>query len=229
LNDNHLDREEAEVYNLVKEYLKKKPFFSILDIIGYLNYYLRKNETINKDKIEKILKTLIEKNLIIPGSKLVKENILENLRRKEIYEYICVTPGCNINDIMNILQIGSNQVLWHLQFLTKFQFIRKVEFDNQKTFFKFQLNEYYDKLFYYLRNESIIKILKLLKSSNEGINPTKISKLLKMHYNTLNKYLNVLSRLNLIQLDYDDNSYNLNHEVYYKILGDLKNILRLKT
>lgn len=229
MNDNHLDREEAEVYNLVKEYLKKKPFFSILDIIGYLNYYLRKSETINEDKIEKILKTLIEKNLIIPGSKLVKENIFENPRRKEIYDYICVNPSCNMNDIMNILQIGSNQVLWHLKFLTKFQFIRKVEFDNQKTFFKFQLNEYYDKLFYYLRNESIIKILKLLKSSNEGINPTKISKLLKMHYYTLKKYLNVLSRLNLIQLDYDENSYNLNHEVYYKILGDLKNILELKT
>ena len=225
MNDNHLDREEVEVYNLVKEYLKKKPFFSILDIIGYLNYYLRKNETINEDKIEKILKTLIEKNLIIPGAKLVKENILENLIRKKIYKYICDNPGCNINDIMNILQIGSNQVLWHLKFLTKFQFIRKVDFDNQKTFFKFQLNEYYDELFYYLRNGSIIKILKLLKSSNEGINPTKISKLLKMHYYTLNKYLNVLSRLNLIQLDYDDNSYNLNYEVYYKILGDLKNIL----
>ena len=225
MNDNPLDREEAKVYNLVKEYLKKKPFFSILDIMSYLNYYLRKSETINKKKIEEILNTLIEKNLIIPGAKLVKENIFENPRRKEIYEYICDNPGCNINDIMNILQIGSNQVLWHLKFLTKFQFIRKVEFDNQKTFFKFQLNEHYDELFYYLKNESIIKILKLLKSSKEGINPTKISKLLKMHYYTLKKYLNVLSRLNLILLDYDENSYNLNHEVYYKILGDLKNML----
>ena len=53
MNDNHLNREETEVYNLVKEYLKKKPFFSILDIRGYLNYYLRKNETINEDRIEK--------------------------------------------------------------------------------------------------------------------------------------------------------------------------------
>ena len=225
MNDNHLDRDEIEVYNLVKEYLKKRPFFSILDITGFLNYYLRKNENINRDKIEKILKTLIEKNLIIPGAKLVKENILENPRRKEIYKYICDNPGCNINDIMNILQIGSNQVLWHLKFLTKFQFIREVDFDNQKTFYKFQLNEQYDELFYYLKNERVKKILELLKSSNEGINPTKISKLLNMHYYTLKKYLNVLSSLNLILLDYDENSYNLNHEAYYKILGDLKNKL----
>lgn len=225
MNYKPLDKDEAKVYNLVKEYLKKKPFFSILDIMSYLNYYLRKSETLNKKKIKEILNTLIEKNLIIPGAKLVKENIFENPRRKEIYEYICYNPGCNINDIMNILQIGSNQVLWHLKFLTKFQFIRKVEFDNQKIFFKFQLNEHYDELFYYLRNESIIKILKLLKSSKEGINPTKISKFLKMHYYTLKKYLNILSRLNLILLDYDENSYNLNQEVYYKILRDLKNIL----
>ena len=225
MNDNHLDREETEVYNLVKVYLKKRPFFSILDISGFLNYYLRKNEAINKDKIEIILKILLEKNLIIPGAKLVKENILENPRRKEIYNCICDNPGCNINDIMNLLQIGSNQVLWHLKFLTKFQFIRKVDFDNQKTFFNFQLNESYDKLFYYLRNESIIKILKLLKSSDKGINPTKISKLLKMHYYTLKKYLDVLSHLNLIILDNEHNFYNLNNETYTKILGDLKKIL----
>ncbi len=225
MNEDHLDREEAEVYNLVKEYLKKKPFFSIPDILGYLNYYLRKNLALNRNKIEIILKTLIEKNLVILGAKLVKENILENPKRKEIYEYICNNPGSNINDIMNALQIGSNQVLWHLKFLEKFQFIRSTKFDNQKIFFRFQLNEYYDKLFYYSRNESIIKILKLLRYSNEGINPTKISKILKMHYYTLKKYLKVLSRLNLIILNNDENSYILNHKVYYKILGDLKHVL----
>ncbi|MFX0176537.1 MAG: hypothetical protein ACFE85_09940 [Candidatus Hodarchaeota archaeon] len=225
MNDKHLDREETEVYNLVKKYLKKKPFFSILDIKAYLNYYLRKKESINKDRIENILKSLIEKNLIIPGAKLIKENVLKNPKRSEIYRYICNNPGSNINDIKNQLKMGSNQVLWHLKFLTKFQFIRHVYFDNQKIFFKFESNEDYDKFFYYLRNESVIKILKLLKSSNESINPTRISKLLKMHYYTLVKYLDILSHLNLIILDDDQNSYNLNQEVYTKILGHLKKIL----
>ena len=93
MNVNHLNREETEVYNLVKEYLKKKPFFSILDMIGYLNYYLRKSETINKDKIEEILKTLIEKNLIIPGAKLVKENIFENPIRKRFMNIYVIIPA----------------------------------------------------------------------------------------------------------------------------------------
>ena len=46
-----------------------------------------------------------------------------------------------------------------------------------------------------------------------------------MHYYTLKKYLKVLSSLNLIILDNDENSYILDHKVYYKILGDLKNVL----
>ncbi len=65
MNDNHLDREEAEVYKLVKEYLKKRPFFSVLDIIGFLNYKLRKNENINRDKIEKIFKIISILSLFI--------------------------------------------------------------------------------------------------------------------------------------------------------------------
>lgn len=221
MNEDQLDREEKAVYKVVKEYLKKRPFFSIPDIISYLIYYLRKNKNINRKKIEIILKTLIEKNLIIPGAKLVKENILDNPKRKEIYEYIYNNPGSNINNIMNRLQIGSNQVLWHLKFLEKFQFIRSTKFDNQKIFFRFQLNEYYDKIFYYMRNDHVKRILGLLKSSKEGINPTKISKLLKMHYYTLKKYLKVLSSLNLIILNNDENSYILDHKVYYKILRDL--------
>lgn len=225
MKENHLDKDEAEVYKFVKEYLKKKPFFSIPDIINYLSHYLRKNKNINRNKIEIILKTLIEKNLIIPGAKLVKENILENSKRKEIYEYISNNPATNINDVMNVLQIGSNQVLWHLKFLEKFQFIRSAKFDNQKIFFKFHLNEYYDKIFYYLRNDSINKILKLMEFSNEGLNPTKIKKLLKMHYYTLKKYLNILCSLNFIILDYDKNYYRLNHKVYSKVLKDLKNVL----
>ncbi|MFX1420554.1 MAG: hypothetical protein ACFE9N_16780 [Promethearchaeota archaeon] len=225
MDDDQLDKEETQVYKLVKEYLKKKPFFSIPDIITYLIYNLRKNKNINRNRIENVLKTLIEKNLIIPGSKLVKENILENSKRREIFEYICSNPGCNINDVMKALQIGSNQALWHLKFLEIYQFIRAVKFDNQKIFFKFQLNAYYDKMFYYLRNESIKKILLLLRSSKEGITPTKISKLLKMHYYTLKKYLKILSRLKLLIKDYEENSYTLNHKGYDKIVKHLNTIL----
>ncbi|MFW9973527.1 MAG: hypothetical protein ACFFDF_25315 [Candidatus Odinarchaeota archaeon] len=220
-----MGKEEIEVYKLVKRYLKKRPFFAIPDIIGYLNYYLRKNKSINRNKIEIILKALIDKNLIIPGSKLVKENVLENQKRRKIYEYICKNPGCNLNDIMNNFQMGSNQVLWHLKFLDKFHFIRSAKFDNQKTFFKFKLNKSYDKLIYHLRNESILKILRLLKSSNKGISPTRISKLLKMHYYTLKKYLRILSRLKLIILDYDENSYLLNQKTYNHIFKLLNKVI----
>lgn len=225
MSENFLNKEEEEIYKIVKEYLKKRPFFSIPEIVSYLNYYLRKNHDFNAIKIEIIIKILIKKNLIILGTKLVKENILEVPRRKEIYDFICNNPSTNINKIKNALEIGSNHVLWHLKFLEKFQFIRSAKLENQKIFFKFQLDEHYDQIFYYLRNDNVKKILKLIENSDDELTPTKIRDILKMHYYTIKKYLDILQNFNLITIGYNKNSYILNKKAYYEVLTELNKVL----
>jgi len=220
-----LTDDEREIYNLIKEFLKKKSFITITEILDFLSYRLKFNPTVNRSKIEIILKNLMKKKYIFPRTKLVRDNILEVPLRREIYQHIKRNPGININEIMRDLNIGSNQVLWHLKFLEKFQFIRFMRIQNQKAFFKFELDNSNDKTYFYLRKEKIKKIIKLLENEKEALSCTKISNRLKFHYNTSKKYLEILSNLNLIKIarndDNDNNYFILNSKNYYNILKSL--------
>ena len=111
-----LDNLESIVLRLVKEYLTKKTFFSINDIVEFISNRVRLNPEINRNKIELIIKSLIRKKTIIPGTRLMKNNIIENPKRNEIYNFIKKNPS-NINEMMRNLKIGSNQALWHLSCL----------------------------------------------------------------------------------------------------------------
>ena len=75
---------EKIVLGIVREYLSKKPFFSIKDIVEFVNNRVKHNPDINKNRIELIIKSLIKKRVIIPGAKLIKNNIIDNPTRNAI-------------------------------------------------------------------------------------------------------------------------------------------------
>ena len=68
--------DEVIVYDLVREYLKKKALSSLEEIIDFLNHRLKSNKEFNRNKALMVLKSLIKKKLILPGSKLVIDDIL---------------------------------------------------------------------------------------------------------------------------------------------------------
>ena len=63
------------------------------DIIRHLDIKIGKPLNLSKLKIEKIIKSLLKKHLIAPRSKLVREDVLKNQKRKEIYRFIDNYPG----------------------------------------------------------------------------------------------------------------------------------------
>jgi len=73
------------VYDIVDKYVERKPFFSIEEIIDYTYEKLRSTPEITRDIVEIVLKSLIEENQIIPGTKLAKTNILNHRIRNKIY------------------------------------------------------------------------------------------------------------------------------------------------
>ena len=83
-----LDNAESVVLELVGEYLSKKAFFSIREIISFINNRVKYNPNINENRIELILKDLIKRHIIIPGTKLMKNNIVDHAKRNEIFNYI---------------------------------------------------------------------------------------------------------------------------------------------
>ncbi len=208
---------ENVVLGIVREYLGKKPFFSIKDIVEFINNRVRHNPDINKNRIELNIKSLIKKRVIIPGTKLMKKDIIDNPTRNEIYKYIKQNPGKNINEIMKTHNLGSNLALWHLSGLEKFQFVRSKKIRNRCVFFKFDSDPKFDQLHYYLANNIVQSIIKLMKNER----PLKITEIvdsLKKNHNTVKKYLDALTNLKLVEIEKEKsrNLYKLNKERYLK-------------
>ena len=209
---------EYIVFDLVKEYLKKKPFFSIEDIVIFINNRVKSNPNINKNRIEKIIKKLIKKRVLIPGTKLMKNNIIEHPVRNEIFNLIEQTPS-NINEIMKALNIGSNQVLWHLSCLEKFQFVRSKIFENQRVFFKFDVNPEFDELYFYLKQNIVKEIITFIQVEKKEFKITEIANGLKKNYNTIKKYLKILQNLQLITIKRQNRKvlFSLNEDKYFEV------------
>ncbi len=208
---------EKIVLEIVREYLSKKPFFSMKDIVEFVNNRVKHNPDINKNKIELIIKSLIKKRIIISGNKLMKKDIIDNPTRNEIYKYIQQNPGKNINEIMKAHNLGSNLALWHLSALEKFQFIRSKKIRNRCIFFNFDSNPKYDQLYYYMANDIVQSIITLMKNERP-LKITEIADGLKKNHNTIKKYLEALTNLKLVEVEKEKsrNLYKLNNERYLK-------------
>jgi predicted transcriptional regulator len=219
------DNAESVVLELVREYLTKKIFFSIKEIISYINNRVRYDPNINENRIELILKQLIKKRIIIPGTKLMKNNIIEHPLRNEIFNYIKKNPS-NINEIMRFLNVGSNQALWHLSCLEKFQFIRSKQINNHRIFFKFDSNSNLDKFYYYLKKEIVQNIIEYIKKENKALKITEIANGLKKNHGTVKKYLDILIDLKLLKIEKDNNRnmYGINEKEYTKIIKSIQGV-----
>ena len=212
------DEVEPLILGLIKEYLKKKPFFSIEDIVIYIGNRTRTKPYLNKNKIEKSIKELIKKRHLIPGTKLMKNNIIEHPIRNEIFNYIKKNPS-NINEIMRAINIGSNQALWHLSCLEKFQFTRSRDIENQRIVFVYDSNPELDELYFYLKQDIVQKIIEFMLDQTESLKVSDISNNLKKNYNTVKKYLEILLDLQLVHVERDKKRllFKLDHKRYYKL------------
>jgi predicted transcriptional regulator len=213
-----LEDPESIVFRLVKEYLTKKTFFSINEIIEFVNNRVRLNPNLNRNKIELVIKSLIKKKIIIPGTRLMKNNIIENPVRNEIYNYIGKKPS-NINEIMRTLKIGSNQALWHLSCLEKFRFVRSKKLNNHRVFFNYDSNPKFDKFHYYMNKDLVQNIIEFLKKQNKPLKITEIADGLKKNHSTIKKYLDILKSLKFVKIEKVNgrNGFKLDSEYYSKI------------
>ncbi|MFX1360074.1 MAG: hypothetical protein ACFE8T_07000 [Promethearchaeota archaeon] len=209
---------ESIILELVKEYLEKKPFFSIENIVVFINNRVKSNPFINKARIEVTIKNLIKKRMIIPGTKLMKNNIIEHPIRNEIFNYIKKNPS-NINEIMKALNIGSNQALWHLSCLEKFRFVRSKKINNRKIIFEYDSNPELDELYYYLNLAIIQEIINFMKKEDKALKITEIATSLKKNHNIIKKYLNVLKKMKLIKIEKEKKrfKFKLDTEKYSKV------------
>lgn len=190
---------EKTILNFVHDYLNKNRQFTFEDILPYINSRVRLGSVnINNEGIKTILHSLINKKIIVEGSKLFKSEILDNQKRKNIYEFIAKNPGTYFNRILHELNFSNHIVVWHLSMLLKFDFIHKEKLENHEIYFdaKKEFQEVIST--YFISKEKSKKILNYMKDDNIGITKTHLSQKLDMHINTVEKYLSLLVKYKML-------------------------------
>jgi predicted transcriptional regulator len=216
---------EEKVIFIIKEYLNKNRCFKINDIIPFINTRLKKfSVNLNYSGIREVLKSLVKKKLIFEGSKLIKDDVLNNENRKKIYEFIQHHPGVYFNRIAKQLNLSNYILAWHLKMLMKFELIRSKYIENHEAFFDINVPGVNDYILFSISKEKVEKIIEYLLYYQEGASKTKLSRDLNMHTSTVSKYLKTLEKSKLVKnkkLSRKIN-YTLDEKRYHKILREKK-------
>ncbi|KKN37053.1 hypothetical protein LCGC14_0767530, partial [marine sediment metagenome] len=128
---NELLTQEKIVFTVVQEYLNKNRYFDVNEITPFIVSRFRLSSiNINIKGIEEILRSLVKKKIIVEGSKLSIDEILNNEKRKIIYQFILNNPGTYFYKIVTQLGISNHVVVWHLKMLLKFDLIQVEKVEN---------------------------------------------------------------------------------------------------
>lgn len=195
----NLVKQEELVYQIIQEYLNKNRYLQLNEVIPFIKAKLAKKKiNINETGIISILSSLVKRNIIVEGSKLLQEDILKVRKRRRIYEYILENPGVFYYDIVKTLNISSHVVRWHLNMLVLFNFVNKIKIENHDIYFDVSISQKKAEAIYYISNDKCRKIIEYLKINDHGITKTQLSKDLSMHLNTISKYLEGLENIRLL-------------------------------
>ncbi|MFW9781052.1 MAG: winged helix-turn-helix transcriptional regulator [Candidatus Heimdallarchaeota archaeon] len=210
---------EDNVLEIINEYLEENKFFRINDIIPFISSRFAKSGiNVNINGIRTILKSLIEKNFIVEGSKLTRNEILLNSNRKKIYNYIQNNPGVFFYNIVSNLDLNIPVVEWHLNILIKFMYISKEKIENKEVYFDVSIKSEDRMILYLISKDKCKEIINFLKEHQEGTTRTQISEQLKMHSTTVAKYIDKLHENGILSKKSLTNKalYFLNNEFYNK-------------
>ncbi|MFX1449344.1 MAG: hypothetical protein ACFFCM_00795 [Promethearchaeota archaeon] len=127
----------------------KKKFFDFDDIYKLCVSQLPNSE----DEILSILNYLYQAKYLIEGVRVTKANVLENEKRKQIFEHIKNNPGEHVREIQRIFNLGSYMAFRHLKYLEKFGYLRSKKFMNRKAYFLSEFDETQDEKIILMKNE----------------------------------------------------------------------------
>ncbi|UCC18973.1 MAG: winged helix-turn-helix transcriptional regulator [Promethearchaeota archaeon] len=215
-----LKKWEHLILSIVQEYLNQNKFFNMKKVIYFIDSKLKMMSVdLNYRAIEEILRSLVKKKIIREGTKLSRNEILNNETRKKIYEFIIKNPGAYFNRIAREVELNKAVIIWHINILEKFAFIKREEFENHEIFFEIDINENNNRFRFITSKEKSKKIINFLKQYDYGITKTHLSAELGMHHNTISKYLRILEEFNVVikKKTYKKTLYFLNEAILESI------------
>lgn len=150
------------VLEIAEEIMRKNKILNIENLYNLAKKRLK----IPRNGLLSIIQFLINKKILIEGSKFSKETVLFNHIRNGIYNYIRIYPGAHFSILRKKAlpeeKGSSGQLVWHLEMLLKFNYIKKMKVGNYTVFLPFDLSEDTGKILFLLRDRINNKIIKLL-------------------------------------------------------------------
>jgi predicted transcriptional regulator len=154
------------VLEIAEEIMGKNKVLNIENLYNLAKKQLK----IPRNGLLSIIQFLINKKLLIEGSKFSKETVLSNQIRRGIYYFIRTNPAIHFSVLrrkaFSETMGSSGQLVWHLEMLLKFNYIKKIKVGNYTVFLPFDLSEDTGRILFLLRDRINNKLMKLLTEEN---------------------------------------------------------------
>jgi len=175
-----------------------------------------------------IIQYLINKKILIDGSKFSRETVLSNPTRRGIYNYIRVNPGVHFSILrkkaLSDESGSSGQLVWHLEMLLKFNYINKIKAGNYTVFLPIEMEVEIGLINFLLRDKINRKIVGLL-ATQSSIKNSEIFKLIDEKREKVNYRLKNLIGYDLIWFKEDPSKeVYLNPDKQEDVINVLNNI-----
>ena len=130
-----------KVLELAEEIMSKNKVLNVENLYNIAKKRLK----LPRNGLLLIIQFLINKKLLIEGSKFSRESVLTNRIRNGILNYIFKHPGVHFSDLRKKAlpeEMGSSgQLVWHLEMLLKFNYIKKIKVGNYTVFLPMDMDE----------------------------------------------------------------------------------------
>jgi len=205
-----LTQEQEIVLSVVQEFLDQNRPFEEATVVPYIqNQCTRNSINLNKEGIKTILQGLVRNYYVVQGSKLNREKILENQNRRKLFNLIKSQPGIYFNRLIRRAKLANHVVSWHLNVLMKFKCIEKNTIENHEVYYLSSVKFYEVKKQFYLSKRKGKEIMHYFNAHlGEAITKSQLERELNTHYNTISKYVDSFSELDILTQEKLENSTN---------------------
>jgi len=213
------------VLEIAEEIMNKNKILNIENLYNLAKKQLK----IPKSGLIAIIHFLINKKILIEGSKFSKETVLSNRLRYNIFRFIKKNGAVHYSLIRKILKddqtdnvVSSGQLVWHLEMLLKFEYIKKIKVGNYSVFLPFEMDKEMGVLYFLIRDKINRKIVKLL-IEQESIKKSEIYKQINENRENVYYRINNLITHNLLLIKEElDNFIYINPNMKDLIIHILK-------
>ena len=159
--------------------------------IDNLYHIAKRTLKIPRKGLLSIIQFLINKKILIEGSKYSRKTVLLNRTRNKIYKFIKKHQAVHFSHIRKTIGedsssegASSGQLIWHLEMLIKFNYIKKLKLGNYTIFSPIELDEE-PAIINFLLHDTLNKEIISLVHSKKSLKRSKIYKILEQKRETV--------------------------------------------